>query len=85
MKQAFGLCPSLDMVVPALVEGGIQLMQLRCTLTPGVPVRCMLAKVCANYPTSLALHAPVEAEARFCRFIEFLCFVCVLNVGHCFN
>lgn len=45
MKQAFALCPSLDAVVPALLQGGMLALVKRCSLTPGVPVRCMLAKV----------------------------------------
>jgi hypothetical protein len=33
--DAFHTCPSLDLLVPALVEGGIEEMRRRCSLTPG--------------------------------------------------
>jgi len=40
--DAFHTCPSLDLLVPALVEGGIEEMRRRCSLTPGaaLPQRC---------------------------------------------
>ena len=34
--DAFHTCPSLDLLVPALVEGGIEEMRHRCSLTPGL-------------------------------------------------
>ena len=33
--DAFHLCPSLDVLVPALVKGGPGELQRRCSLTPG--------------------------------------------------
>ena len=33
---AFHLCPSLDVLVPALLEEGIDGLAKRCTLTPGM-------------------------------------------------
>ena len=33
--DCFHTCPSLDLLVPALVEGGVAEMQRRCSLTPG--------------------------------------------------
>lgn len=30
------VCPTLDILVPALVEGGIDELEKRCTLTPGL-------------------------------------------------
>ena len=32
---AFHLCPSLDELVPALLEGGVDSLEQRCSLTPG--------------------------------------------------
>ena len=32
---AFHLCPSLDVLVPALLEEGVDGLERRCTLTPG--------------------------------------------------
>ena len=36
--------PSYDLVVPALLEVGIDGLRSRCKLTPGVPLKPMLAK-----------------------------------------
>lgn len=36
--------PSYDEVVPALIEVGIDGLRQRCKLTPGVPLKPMLAK-----------------------------------------
>lgn len=36
--------PSYDMVIPALLEAGITGLPYRCRLTPGVPLKPMLAK-----------------------------------------
>ena len=30
------VCPNLDILVPALVEGGIDELEKRCALTPGI-------------------------------------------------
>ena len=35
--DCFHTCPSLDLLVPALLEGGVPEMQRRCILTPGEP------------------------------------------------
>ncbi len=32
----FQVCPNLDILVPALVEGGIDELEKRCALTPGI-------------------------------------------------
>lgn len=32
---AFHLCPSLDVLVPALLEEGVDSLEQRCSLTPG--------------------------------------------------
>lgn len=36
--------PSYDLVIPALQEVGINNVQAKCKLTPGVPLKPMLAK-----------------------------------------
>ncbi len=33
--EAFHLCPNLEILVPALLEGGPGELQRRCSLTPG--------------------------------------------------
>ncbi|KAK9829240.1 hypothetical protein WJX72_004715 [[Myrmecia] bisecta] len=52
-SNAFHLCPSLDILVPALVEGGVDELERRCTLTPGVPLKPMLAKISEGIPDVL--------------------------------
>ena len=39
------VCPNLDILVPALVEGGIDELEKRCNLTPG---RFGLLACCAH-------------------------------------
>lgn len=36
--------PSYDLVIPALLEFGIGVLREKCQLTPGVPLKPMLAK-----------------------------------------
>lgn len=36
--------PTYDLVVPALLEVGVDKLRERCKLTPGVPLKPMLAK-----------------------------------------
>ena len=44
MKAVYSELPSYDSVVPALLEVGIQELKTKCKLTPGVPLKPMLAK-----------------------------------------
>jgi len=44
VKAVFSELPSYDIVVPALLKGGWQHLKEECKLTPGVPLKPMLAK-----------------------------------------
>ncbi|WWC91701.1 uncharacterized protein L201_006647 [Kwoniella dendrophila CBS 6074] len=44
VKSVFSELPNWDLVVPALLEGGVEGLKERCKLTPGVPLKPMLAK-----------------------------------------
>ncbi|KPV73055.1 uncharacterized protein RHOBADRAFT_38714 [Rhodotorula graminis WP1] len=44
VKSVFSEIPSYDLVVPALLEKGVAHLQEACQLTPGIPLKPMLAK-----------------------------------------
>ncbi|KAK0569384.1 ATP-dependent DNA ligase Cdc17 [Tilletia horrida] len=44
LKAVYSELPSYDLIVPALLEVGIEGLPDRCKLTPGVPLKPMLAK-----------------------------------------
>ncbi|WAQ83893.1 hypothetical protein PtA15_4A342 [Puccinia triticina] len=44
VKAVFSEIPSYDLVIPALLQGGIRGLRENCKLTPGVPLKPMLAK-----------------------------------------
>ncbi|KAF9015145.1 ATP-dependent DNA ligase [Cyathus striatus] len=44
MKSVYSELPTYDMVIPALLESGIDNLKEKCKLTPGVPLKPMLAK-----------------------------------------
>lgn len=44
LKAVYSELPTYDLVVPALLEVGLDGLRARCKLTPGVPLKPMLAK-----------------------------------------
>jgi DNA ligase-1 len=44
VKAVFSEIPSYDLVIPALLRGGVKGLRENCKLTPGVPLKPMLAK-----------------------------------------
>lgn len=54
VSEAFHLCPNLDVLVPALREGGLQELERRCTLKAGPLTGILLAIA------TLALRASVS-------------------------
>ncbi|GAA5982650.1 hypothetical protein JCM10908_006733 [Rhodotorula pacifica] len=44
VKAVFSEIPSYDLVVPALLEKGVENLKEACSLTPGIPLKPMLAK-----------------------------------------
>ncbi len=63
VKQAYYQCPNYERVVQAILTHGVDKLDQHCKLTPGVPLKPMLA-----YPTK-GLH---EVLKRFDN-IEFTC------------
>ncbi|KAL0029207.1 hypothetical protein WJX79_003015 [Trebouxia sp. C0005] len=66
-SEAYHVCPNLDILVPALVEGGIDELEKRCALTPGVPLKPMLAKISEGIPDAIKQlkGAPFLAEYKY--------------------
>jgi hypothetical protein len=45
VQRAYSLCPSLEVLVPALVAGGVELAVTVGVMHPGMPVKPMLASI----------------------------------------
>lgn len=58
------VCPNLDILVPALVDGGIDELEKRCNLTPGRPG--LLAIVCTSYSGRVMISAQPSGQAPAC-------------------
>ena len=43
LKTAYCECPSYDLLIPALLESGIDKLKEKCKITPGIPMKPMLA------------------------------------------
>lgn len=54
VQRAYSLCPSLDVLVPALVAGGVDLAVRRAVLRPGMPVKPMLATITVGVADAVA-------------------------------
>ncbi|KAG9097760.1 hypothetical protein FRC06_007212, partial [Ceratobasidium sp. 370] len=44
LKSVYSEIPSYEIVIPALLSGGMENLQAECKLTPGIPLKPMLAK-----------------------------------------
>lgn len=44
LKTVFSECPNYDLVIPPLLEGGTELLREKIRITPGIPLKPMLAK-----------------------------------------
>lgn len=61
LKTSYCECPSYDLMIPALLEDGIDGLKSRCRLTPGIPLKPMLA-----HPTKGIQEVLTRFEA--CKF-----------------
>jgi DNA ligase-1 len=63
VARAYSVCPSFDVLIPALLAHGAAALTEHCALTPGVPVNPMLAKPTGGIPDALnALRAAGSTE-----------------------
>jgi len=65
MKLVFSECPSYDLVVPALLEVGIEGLQEKCQFKPGAPVKPMLAKPTTGVAEVLNRFSDVEFTCEY--------------------
>ncbi|GAB4816048.1 hypothetical protein N2152v2_003094 [Parachlorella kessleri] len=65
--SAFHVCPNLEQLVAAMVEGPLEELEARCTMTPGVPIKPMLAKITEGIPDAIKQlkGAPFLAEYKY--------------------
>ena len=61
---AFAACPNLDVLVGALLEGGVELMTSRCAVTPGIPLKPMLAKIGCGIADAMGKLANKTSQAH---------------------
>ena len=72
-KDCIQVCPNLDILVPALVEGGIDELQKRCALTPGT--------YCHHRAPPRWLNPCIRlAWLETCLFCSFSCAFCHVGV-----
>ena len=44
VRTAYGQCPSYDMLIPALLEHGVENLSEHVHFAPGIPIKAMLAR-----------------------------------------
>ncbi|KAH7616567.1 putative DNA ligase 6 [Nannochloris sp. 'desiccata'] len=64
---AFHVCPNLDLLIEAMHAGPMQTLEERCRLTPGVPIKPMLAKISSGIADAVTQlkGAPFVAEYKY--------------------
>ena len=65
VKLVFSECPSYDLVVPALLDVGIDGLQEKCQFKPGAPVKPMLAKPTTGVAEVLNRFSDVEFTCEY--------------------
>ena len=66
-SAAFHVCPNLDLLIAAMLEGPMSTLQERCRLTFGVPIKPMLAKISEGVEDAISQlkGAPFVAEYKY--------------------
>ena len=65
MSDAYHFCPSLPAIVSRLVNGGLASLARPPLITPGVPVKTMLAKISAGYADAARQLGPGRVLAEW--------------------
>lgn len=67
VTYAYHMCPNFDILVRTLVEEGLEALREKCIITPGVPVKPMLAKICEGVADGLRQlgQGPFLAEYKY--------------------
>ncbi|KAM7278267.1 hypothetical protein ACFE04_005401 [Oxalis oulophora] len=63
--EAYNILPNLDMVVPSLIDNGIDFSSTTLSMLPGIPIKPMLAKVTNGVPQVLKLF---QSRAFTCEY-----------------
>ncbi|EFJ26982.1 hypothetical protein SELMODRAFT_96808, partial [Selaginella moellendorffii] len=63
--EAFNLVPNFDILVPFLLEQGMVALATRMVLTPGIPIKPMLAKIANGVPDVLKIFEGKSFTSEF--------------------
>ncbi|KAF5479953.1 hypothetical protein F2P56_000734 [Juglans regia] len=63
--EAYNILPNLDLVVPSLMNKGIEFSSSTLSMVPGIPIKPMLAKITNGIPQALKLF---EHKAFTCEY-----------------
>ncbi|XP_023761536.1 DNA ligase 6 isoform X1 [Lactuca sativa] len=63
--EAYNMLPNLDLLIPSLMEKGIQFSSSTLSMLPGIPIKPMLAKITNGIPQVLKLF---QGKAFTCEF-----------------
>ncbi len=63
LKQVYSECPTWDLIIPAMLKGGVIALPETCHFVPGVPVKPMLAKPTHGARARVCAHEFLTAAA----------------------
>ncbi|KAK4477671.1 hypothetical protein RD792_016916 [Penstemon davidsonii] len=63
--EAYNILPNLDLLIPSLMENGIEFSSSTLSMAPGIPIKPMLAKITNGAPQVLKLF---QEKAFTCEF-----------------
>ncbi|KAL4582488.1 hypothetical protein LXL04_007038 [Taraxacum kok-saghyz] len=63
--EAYNMLPNLDLLIPSLMEKGIQFSSSTLSMVPGIPIKPMLAKITNGIPQVLKLF---QGKAFTCEY-----------------